>query len=93
MVAQIVWFGLICLIIPAIAHFAGTRKKIEKSFDWITMAGLIFILAGTFDMETVTFWITGGLNHIAIWLMQLCEVIGWIFVVSGILLAFYDYFR
>jgi len=54
---------------------------------------LLFVLAGSFDVYTVSFWMTGGLTEIAGWLMQIFEVFGWIFIAVGVILALYESFR
>jgi hypothetical protein len=93
MVAEIVWLGLVCILLPAIAQYAGTKRKLEKTFELITLSGLLFVLAGSFDVYTISFWMTGGLTEIAGWLMQIFEVFGWIFIAVGVILALYESFR
>jgi len=91
MVADIIWFGLVCLLTPAIAEYAGVRKKAEKGFNWIAIAGLLFILAGAFDV--VTFWTIGGLEGLGSGGNILFQIIGWIFVLVGVLLAAFEAFK
>lgn len=93
MVAEVVWFGLVCLLAPAIAKYAGISKKAKKGYGWITIAGLLFILAGAFDVATVTFWATSGLGEVAGWGLQLFQIIGWIFILVGVLSALFETFK
>ena len=93
MVAEVVWLGLVCLLAPAITQYAGVRKKAEKGYNWITIAGLMFILAGAFDPVTVTFWATSGLTEIVGWGMQLFQIIGWIFVLVGVLSVLFESYK
>ena len=55
MIAEIVWFGLVCLLAPAISEYSGIRKKAERGFKWIAIAGLMFLLVGGFDVKTGNF--------------------------------------
>ncbi len=91
MVADIVWFGLVCLLAPAIAEYAGVRKKATRGFNWIAVAGLLFILAGAFDV--VTFWTMGGLEELGSGGNVLFQIIGWIFILVGVLLAAFEAFK
>jgi len=93
MVMEIVWLGLVCLLVPAIAQYAGLKKKTEKGLGWIAIAGLMFILAGAFDATTVTFWATSDLTSVADGGMYLFQIIGWIFVLVGVLSAAFEYFK
>ncbi|HDM05653.1 MAG TPA: hypothetical protein ENG34_00045 [Candidatus Aenigmarchaeota archaeon] len=93
MVAEIVWLGLACLLAPVFAQYAGMRKKAEKGFNWIMMAGLLFLLAGAFDAATVSFWTASGLTDVASGGVWLFEIIGWIFILVGVLMAVYEYFK
>jgi len=91
MVADIVWFGLVCLLAPAIAEYAGFRKKTARGFDWIAVAGLLFLLAGAFDI--VTFWTLGGLEQLGSGGNLLFQLIGWIFILVGVLTAAFHSFK
>jgi hypothetical protein len=78
----IIGLGIACLLAPAIAQFAGTRKKAERGYNWIAIGGLMFILATAFGVE---FWTLNKLTQISGWGSQIFQVIGWIFVLAGVL--------
>ena len=79
--------GIVCLLAPAIAQFAGIRKKAARGYNWIATSGLLFILAATFE---IGFWTDVGLTQIAGWGSQLFQIIGWIFVLVGVLSALFE---
>jgi hypothetical protein len=86
----LVGLGIACLLAPAIAQFAGTRKKAERGYNWIAIGGLMFILASAFAIE---FWTLTKLTDIATWGSQLFQVIGWIFLLVGVLSTLVESFR
>jgi hypothetical protein len=78
------------LLAPAIAQFAGTRKKAERGYNWLAIGGLMFILAAAFGID---FWTLAKLTDISGWGSQLFQIIGWIFVLAGVLSALFESFR
>lgn len=78
----IIGLGIACLLAPAIAQFAGTRKKAERGYNWIAIGGLMFILATAFSID---FWTLNKLTQISGWGSQIFQIIGWIFVLAGVL--------
>lgn len=93
MALEIVWLGLVCLLAPAIAQYAGVKKKMDKGLGWVAVAGLMFILAGAFDASVVTFWATSDLGSVADGGLYLFQIIGWIFVLVGVISAAFEYFK
>ena len=86
----LVGLGIACLLAPAIAQFAGTRKKAERGYNWLAIGGLMFILAAAFGID---FWTLAKLTDISEWGSQLFQIIGWIFVLAGVLSALFESFR
>lgn len=76
--------ALVCLIAPVFAEYAKIRKKAEKAFNWIAVAGVSFILATTFG---ITFWSQIGIANLALNAGYIFEFVGWLFVLIGALLA------
>lgn len=77
--------GLMCLLVPLLAEYGKFRKRAEKAFNWIAGGGISFILAVAFNYQVVSFWTYAG--QISVWLQQLFEFIGWIFVIVGAIWA------
>jgi hypothetical protein len=86
----LVGLGIACLLAPAIAQFAGTRKKAERGYNWIAIGGLMFLLAATFSIEL---WTLTKLTEISRVGSQIFQTIGWIFVLIGVLSALIESFR
>ncbi|UCG95044.1 MAG: hypothetical protein JSV92_03295 [archaeon] len=76
--------ALVCLIAPVFAEYAKIRKKAEKAFNWIAVAGVSFVLATAFS---IAFWTEMGIANIAMYGAWLFQFIGWIFVLFGAILA------
>jgi hypothetical protein len=86
----LVGLGIACLLAPAIAQFAGTRKKAERGYNWIAIGGLMFLLAATFSIELWTLTKLTGVSGVG---SQIFQTIGWIFVLIGVLSALIESFR
>ena len=91
MVLDLIWLGVICFLVPALAEHAGVRKKSVRGFNLIVIAGLMFLLAGLFSSATLTFW--EGFVSIALYGFKLFQIIGWIFALGGTIFATFDFLK
>lgn len=79
--------GIASLLTVALAEWGKFRMKAEKGFNWIALAGVWFLFAGTFTVATdIGPWFAGSFSTIG----SIFEVIGWIFALIGTLFAAYE---
>jgi len=83
MAMELLYLGVVCMLLPVFAEYAKIRKGAEKAFNWLAVGGISFILATAFG---VNLWIT-YIPQLATYGGMLFEFIGWLFVLIGALLA------
>lgn len=83
MAVELLYLGVVCLLVPVFAEYAKIRKNAEKAFNWIAVAGVSFILATAFS---INLWAT-YIPQLAMYGGMLFEFVGWIFVLIGAILA------
>jgi hypothetical protein len=93
MVAEAVWLGLACLAAPAISEYFGFRKNAERGFHWVAVAGVLFILAGAFSFATTQFLRVWGIETIGTFGELLFSVLGWLFVLVGVIVVLVNSLR
>ena len=84
----LVELGIACLLAPAIAEYAKLRSKADKGFNWIAVAGIMFLFAGTLvgvaALETyLTLFIVQNLAN-------LFSIVGWVFALIGTIFVGYE---
>lgn len=84
----LVGLGVAFLLGVALAEYAKFRAKADKGFNWLAVAGVWFLFAGTFGAATTL----GGLVGTGAWtsIAMIFEVIGWIFALIGTLFVAYQ---
>lgn len=81
-------FGIACLLVVALAEWGKFRTKAEKGFNWIGLAGVWFLFAGSFAVATnLGGYIGAGTFPV---IGSIFEIIGWIFALIGTLFAAYE---
>lgn len=91
MVLDLIWLGVICFLVPALAEHGGIRKMSTKGFNWVAIAGFMFLLAGTFSSSTLMFW--ESFATVALYGFKLFQIIGWIFILGGTIIAALDFLK
>lgn len=83
----IVGVGVAILLGLALAEYSKWRSKAERGWNWLAVAGVWLIFAGTLSvvpaLSGVLTWGTYGVADIF-------SVIGWIFALIGTLLVAYE---
>ena len=82
-----VGLGIACLLAAAIAEYAKLRRRSERGFNWIAVAGIFFIFAGTFPVSGLSTYIGGELTGN---LSGFFGLLGWIFALVGTLYVAYE---
>jgi hypothetical protein len=82
--------GIAFLLAAAFAEYLKFRNVAKKGFNWIILAGIFFLFAGTFTAATSL----GGYLGTSVWngLAQLFEILGWLFALVGTLFVVYEAF-
>jgi len=80
--------GIAFLLAVALAEWAKFRNKADKGFNWIALAGIWFLFAGTFSMVTSLGSYLGATTFLGIG--SIFEIVGWIFALIGTLFAAYE---
>ncbi|MFH7880554.1 MAG: hypothetical protein QXI09_00910 [Candidatus Aenigmatarchaeota archaeon] len=82
--------GIAFLLATVFAEYLKFRNIAKKGFNWLTLAGILFLFAGTFPVATSL----SGYLGIQVWtgLAQLFEILGWIFALVGTLFVVYEAF-
>jgi hypothetical protein len=79
MAYEMIWFALVVLLTPVFAEYAKIRGRAERGFMYIGTAGVLFLVAMSFEME---FWyVFAGSN--AIYGVYLFQVFGWLVLIIG----------
>jgi len=81
---QLLLLGLICLVAPGLARFAGYETR-RKPFDLVGIGGIFFLLAASFGLGPI---IADSLRNMArlfngLTILSLC--LGWISLIFGAL--------
>ena len=87
MALELVEVGLAFLAGCALANYFKF-KRAEKGLNWIALAGVWFMFAGSFDIASTL----GGYVGASAWmgLEAIFEIIGWIFALIGTLFVAYQ---
>jgi len=82
--------GIAFLLAAALAEYLKFRNVAKKGFNWIIVAGVFFLFAGTFSTATAL----GSYLGTSVWngLAQLFEILGWLFGLVGTLFIVYEAF-
>jgi len=82
--------GIAFLLAAVFAEYLKFRNVAKKGFNWLVLAGLLFLFAGTFTVTTTLSTYLG----FQVWkgLEQLFEILGWVFALVGTLFALYESF-
>ena len=82
--------GIAFLLATVFAEYLKFRNVAKKGFNWLTLAGIFFIFAGTFPIATSL----GGYLGTSVWngLTQVFEILGWLFALVGTLFVVYEGF-
>ena len=82
--------GIAFLLTAALAEYLKFRNVAKKGFNWIILAGVFFLFAGTFSAATTLSSYLGT----SVWngLGQLFEILGWLFGLVGTLFIVYEAF-
>lgn len=73
-------------MIVVFAEYGNVRKRAERGFGFLAAGGLLFFLAATFNLEVLkTVTVQGALYG-----QYLFQVIGWIFIIVGVVWASVD---
>lgn len=83
----LIGLGIACLLAPAIAEYAKLRRKSERGFNWIGVAGIFFLFAGSFDWSGLTGYVGAGPTSA---LTSLFSILGWLFALVGTLYIAYE---
>lgn len=73
--------GTALLIAVALAEIAKVRQRHERAFEWLTVAGVLFLAANVFSLPVV-FSFTAQAN---VYLVQLFTALGKIAVIVSII--------
>ena len=85
----LVGLGLAFLLAPAIAEIAKIRHKADMGFNFMTLAGIVFLFAASFTMLDV-------ISAPKAWLEAaqpaglVFQAIGWIVALIGVLFVIYE---
>ena len=82
--------GIAFLLAAVFAEYLKFRNVAKKGFNWIILAGILFLFAGTFPIASSL----SGYLGVQVWtgLAQLFEILGWIIALVGTLFIFYESF-
>lgn len=80
--------GIAFLLVVALAEWGKFRLKAEKGFNWLALAGVWFLFAGTFGESIALNSYIGPTNWATIG--SVFEIVGWIFALIGTLFAAYE---
>jgi hypothetical protein len=84
----LVGVGVAIIFALALAEYAKWRSKAERGWNWLAVAGVWFIFAGSFAVATTI----GGYVGASVWsgISAIFEVLGWVFALIGTLLVAYE---
>jgi len=80
--------GITFLLAVVFGEYLKLRTKAKKGFNWLTLAGVWFLFAGTFGIATSL----GTYLTTPVWngLEQVFEILAWIFALVGTLFVAYE---
>lgn len=80
--------GIAFLLAVAFAEYLKFRRKGEKGFNWLILAGIFFLFAGSFSAVTSLATYVGS----SVWwgIENIFEILGWIFALVGTLFIAYE---
>ena len=83
-----VGLGIAMLLAPVLAEYAKMRRKSEKGFNWIAVAGVFFLFAGTFPSTMAL----GAYVGADVWttIGSIFEIVGWILALIGTIFVGYE---
>ncbi len=79
-------FVVVSLLVPVFAKYAGILGEAKKGFLFIAGAGVLYLLAHSFEMTEL---VVEEAPALATWGPYLFGLIGWIFVLVGALMVAY----
>lgn len=82
----VIGLGIACLLAPVFAEYAKIRETAEKAFSMIAGAGVLFILAVSFNVTTV---FSANAPQFASMGSIVFQFVGWILVLIGAIVAAY----
>lgn len=86
MLETLLAFVIVSLLVPVFAKYAGIFGEAEKGFKFIAGAGVLYLLAHSFEMTTL---VTAQAPDLATYGSYLFGIIGWIFILVGALMVAY----
>ena len=87
-VTPLTGLGLAFLLAVALAELAKFRSKAERGFNWLALAGVWLVFAGSFTSGATL----EGILTPAVWsaFRSVGEIIGWLFALIGTLFVAYQ---
>lgn len=87
-ISPLAGLGLAVLLAVALAEFAKFRGRAERGFNWLSLAGVWLVFAGTFVSGATL----EGILTPAVWsaFRSVAEIIGWLFAFIGTLFVAYQ---
>ena len=86
--AGLIDLGVAFLLAVVFAEYTKYKAKAKKGFNWITLAGIWFIFAGSFAAAPHL----GAYIGASVWsgIEQIFEILAWIFALVGTLFIAYE---
>lgn len=84
----IVGLGVALLLAPAIAEYGKVRHKAEKGFNWLAVAGVMFIFAASFAVPVIATegaWLSAVKD-----VGPVFQILGWLFALIGVIFVGYE---
>jgi len=80
--------GIAFLLAAVFAEYLKFRNVAKRAFNWIILAGVFFLFAGTFSVATSL----SGYIGLEIWsaLGKIFEILGWLFALVGTLFLVWE---
>ena len=79
--------GLAFLLGVALAEWGKFRNRADKGFNWLALAGVWFLFAGTFlPTAALSAYLGASFQSVG----AIFEIVGWIFALIGTLFVAYE---
>ena len=87
---NLVDLGIAFLLAAVFAEYFKFRSKAKKGWNWLILAGVWFLFAGTFSIATSLGTYLGA----SVWsgIEQVFEILAWIFALVGTIFVAYEAF-
>lgn len=79
-------FVIVSLLVPVFAKYAGILSEAKRGFSMIAGAGVLYLLAYSFEKTQL---VVDQAGQLANWGSYLFGLIGWIFILVGALMVAY----